>query len=109
MIREGAKVVVLQRRTFFALSSSQLIDAVVPSHLREPGAQWHRLIPLVQNSVKLQEDLRRGILGVFPLAKILPANLQNVTMVSGVTCSQEFRADCSRFVQEIARLGIANG
>src|ERR1700722_16441389 len=109
MIREAADVFVLQERIFLELSSSQLINAVVPSHLREPWAERHALVPLVQHSVKFQEDLRCGILGIFTLAKILPADLQHVSIVSLVARPEEFGANRLRRIQGPAQLGIANG
>jgi hypothetical protein len=57
------------------LSSPELVDAVMGRYLRDPRAERHRLIFLVQNSVKLQEDLSSGILGIFELAEKLSAGL----------------------------------
>jgi hypothetical protein len=109
MIREAANIFVLQERIFLELSSSQLINAVVSSNLGEPGAERHGLVPLIQHFVKLQEDLRRGILGIFPLAKILPADLQHISIVILVARPEKFGANCSRWIQGVVQLGIANG
>ena len=109
MIREAAKVVLLQGRTFLTRSSSRLVNAMVPRHLGEPWTQWHGLILLVQHSVEFQEDLGCGVLGIFRLSEILPADPQHVPIVSLVTCAQKFGADCSRLVLGAANLRVANG
>jgi hypothetical protein len=59
-------------------------------YLRNPRAERHDFIFLVQHSVKLQEDFSRGILSVFELMKKLSADLQNVAMVSNVEHRQKF-------------------
>jgi hypothetical protein len=106
MIGAASKVIYLQGGIFLRLSLSQLVNAVVPCHLGEPGAERHHLIPLIQHSVEFQEDLSGSILGVFPLAKISPANLQNVTIVRRVTFSQRFAADRLWLVQGSAKLRV---
>jgi hypothetical protein len=72
------------------LSSAKLIDTVVGCYLRNPRAEGHHLIFLVQDSVQLQEDFSSSILSVFELTKKLFAGLQNVGMVSNVEHRQKF-------------------
>jgi hypothetical protein len=69
---------------------------VVAGYLREPRAERHGLVLLAQYPVKFQKDLCGGILSVFALTKIPPADLQNVAIVSSVTLSQKFGADWSQ-------------
>ena len=70
------------------LFSPELIDTVMGGYLRNPRAERHDFVFLVQHPVKLQEDFSRGILGVFELMEKLSADLQNVAMVSNVEHSQ---------------------
>ena len=72
------------------LSSSKVVDTVMSRYLRNPRAEGHQFIFLVQHSVKLQEDFRGSILSVFELTKKLFADLQNVAIVSNVEHSQKF-------------------
>jgi hypothetical protein len=75
MIEETLDVDFFRYGVFLVLSAAELIDAVMRGDLRKPGAEGHRLIFLVQNSVKLQEDFGGGILCIFGLAKKLSAGL----------------------------------
>jgi hypothetical protein len=75
MIEETLDVDFFPYRVFLMFSAAELIDAVMRGDLRKPGAEWHHLIFLVQNSVKLQEDFSGGILSIFGLTKKLSAGL----------------------------------
>jgi hypothetical protein len=75
MIQESANVDVLQRGTILVPSSAELVDTVMGCYLRQPGAERHDLIFLVQHPVELQKDFRGGVLGVFGLTKKLSTGL----------------------------------
>jgi hypothetical protein len=90
MVQETFNIDFLQRGAPLVLSSPEVIDAVVGRYLRNPRAEGHHFIFLVQHSVKLQEDFRGGVLSVFELTKELSADLQNVAIVSDIEHSQKF-------------------
>jgi hypothetical protein len=88
MVQEAVNIDFLQRGALLVFPSSQFVDAVVGCYLRNPRAERHHLIFLVQHSVELQEDFRSGILGIFKLTKKLSADPQNVAIVRDVEHSQ---------------------
>ncbi|HXM90419.1 MAG TPA: hypothetical protein VN974_02670 [Candidatus Dormibacteraeota bacterium] len=90
MIQKAVNIDFLQRGALLVLSSSEVIDTMMGRYLRNPRAEGHHFIFLVQHSVKLQEDFSGGILSVFELTKKLFADLQNVAIVSNVEHSQKF-------------------
>ena len=98
MIGEVTELI-LHGGIFFPPPASQLVKAVVPRNLTEPGAERRLLILLVQDSAKLQENLSGSVFGIFCLPKISPANPQNVLVVGRETLAQEFGADWLRFIQ----------
>ncbi|HEV7512532.1 MAG TPA: hypothetical protein VGO27_12610 [Candidatus Acidoferrum sp.] len=75
MIQETVNIDVLQRGALLVLSSPEVIDTVMGRYLRNPWAEGHHFIFLVQHSVKLQENFRGSILSVFELTKKLSADL----------------------------------
>jgi hypothetical protein len=56
-------------------------------HLTDPRAERIRIILLVEDRVQFQEDLCRGVLGIFRPAKEPAANLQDVAIVRLVDCA----------------------
>jgi hypothetical protein len=75
MIEETLDVDFFRYGVFLVFSAAELIDAMVCGDLRKPRTEWHHLIFLVQNSVKLQEHFSGGILSIFGLAEKLSAGL----------------------------------
>ena len=93
MVGNSAKVLSFDGCGLLALSPAQFINAVPTCHLTYPGAEGIRIIFFVEDGMKFQKHLGRGILGVFGTAKEAPTNLQDVAIVSGIDCTQNFGAN----------------
>jgi hypothetical protein len=81
------KVGSIRARTLLEFSSSQLIDAMPACHLRHPRQEGHLLIFCLEDPVQLQKYLCGRILGIFPLSKEMPADPQNMAIMSYVDCT----------------------
>jgi hypothetical protein len=99
MVGNSAKVLSFDSRGLLALPPTQFINAVPTCHLTYPGAEGIRIIFFVEDGMQFQKHLGRGILGVFGAAKEAATNLQNVAIVGGIDCAQDFGASLQRLVQ----------
>jgi hypothetical protein len=59
--------------------------------LTHPGTEGVGIVFFVEDGVKFQEHLGRGILSIFGSAKEAAAHLQDVAIVSGINAAQSFR------------------
>jgi hypothetical protein len=110
IVGKSTKVGSIHAPTFLAFSLSQLINAMSARHLRNSRHEGHSLISCLQHTVQFQKDFCRRILGVFSPLKEMPADPQDVAIVSRVdrACVSEVEDRPKRREENLVRARSAD-